>query len=292
MLDVLSDTSLDSRLLLVTPYLRPFNDPAFGAVGEVVDFIEQTLEVSGCVWSWGFRTEHVLIRAYVLCIATEWHIGLSSFRTADVVLTTDPHHSDCAAANIMMDGSPLYPQGHHPVRLDYTPDGVYDAPYLSRMDNPVKYYFIDFGISTQFREGDPPYVLGTKGRDKSVPELSDTVPYNPFLLDIYVLGHLYQQEFLLVGRMRVPTQVTLTYHLHRSTTGWISFRPSYRRCYSQLLSTVQWLRLLCSCFEASRLSSTMYRSGGVFDLIVSPFLSVWCMMQLLQPGRVSTASSA
>ncbi len=62
---------LESKLLLVTPYLRPFDDPAFGAVGEVVDFIQQTLKVSVCVWIWGVRAEHVLIRAYALCTAME-----------------------------------------------------------------------------------------------------------------------------------------------------------------------------------------------------------------------------
>lgn len=30
---------------MVMPYVRPFNDPDFGAIGEVVDFIAQTLEV-------------------------------------------------------------------------------------------------------------------------------------------------------------------------------------------------------------------------------------------------------
>ena len=31
--------------LMVMPYLRPCNDPEFGNVGEVVDFIDQTIEV-------------------------------------------------------------------------------------------------------------------------------------------------------------------------------------------------------------------------------------------------------
>ncbi len=28
------------------PYLRPFNDPEFYNIGELVDFIDQTMEVS------------------------------------------------------------------------------------------------------------------------------------------------------------------------------------------------------------------------------------------------------
>jgi hypothetical protein len=31
---------------IVMPNLRPFNDPAFGVIGEVVDFVSQVLEVS------------------------------------------------------------------------------------------------------------------------------------------------------------------------------------------------------------------------------------------------------
>jgi len=31
--------------------------------------------------------------------------------------------------------------------------------------------------------------LGTLGQVKTVPELSDEVPYNPFKADVYQLGH-------------------------------------------------------------------------------------------------------
>ncbi|KAK7691420.1 hypothetical protein QCA50_004819 [Cerrena zonata] len=95
----------------------------------------------------------------------------------------------------MMDGGPLFPQGHHPVRLDYLEDGARDAPYLSRQDHPVKYYFIDFGISSYFDPGIAPLVVGTQGRDKEPPELNKYRPYNPFPLDIFILGNLYRKEF-------------------------------------------------------------------------------------------------
>ncbi|CAL1712395.1 unnamed protein product [Somion occarium] len=159
-LDILPDPVFPDKALMVMPYLRPFNDPPFNAIGEAVEFVKQTLE--------GLHFMH-------------------SIRVA---------HRDCAAANIMMDGRPLYPQGHHPVEINRTPDFLHEAPHLSRLDHPVKYYFIDFGISSVFGERDPPYVLGTKGRDKDPPELSDHTPYNPFMLDIYILGHVYQEEFI------------------------------------------------------------------------------------------------
>ncbi|CAL1712400.1 unnamed protein product [Somion occarium] len=156
-LDILPDPVFPDKALMVMPYLRPFNDPPFNAIGEAVEFVKQTLEV----------------KQQYQC-----------------------RNRDCAAANIMMDGRPLYPQGHHPVEINRTPDFLHEAPHLSRLDHPVKYYFIDFGISSVFGERDPPYVLGTKGRDKDPPELSDHTPYNPFMLDIYILGHVYQEEFI------------------------------------------------------------------------------------------------
>lgn len=98
-----------------------------------------------------------------------------------------------------MDASHLFPKGHHPVRLDYTADAVFDAPHLTRSDNPVKYYFVDFGLSSHFKSDDSPLVLGTKGRDKEPPELSDRQPYDPFPLDIFILGNLYLKGFLEVS---------------------------------------------------------------------------------------------
>ncbi|THH20521.1 hypothetical protein EUX98_g8565 [Antrodiella citrinella] len=43
-LDVLPDLLDDSNTLLVMPYLRPFDDPPFEIVEEIMDFIHQTLE--------------------------------------------------------------------------------------------------------------------------------------------------------------------------------------------------------------------------------------------------------
>ena len=40
---------------MVMPYLRPFNDPEFRTIGEVVDFVSQTLEV--CVLALDFYSK-------------------------------------------------------------------------------------------------------------------------------------------------------------------------------------------------------------------------------------------
>ena len=41
----MEDPQEPGMCFMVMPYLLPFNDPDFEAVGEVVDFVEQTLEV-------------------------------------------------------------------------------------------------------------------------------------------------------------------------------------------------------------------------------------------------------
>ncbi|KAL6300712.1 hypothetical protein BKA93DRAFT_828879 [Sparassis latifolia] len=159
-LDIFPDPFDHDAAFMVMPYLRPFDNPDFGAIGEVTEFVRETLE------------------------------GLTFLHSQRVA------HRDCAAANIMMDGAPLYPQGHHPVRRESSPDGIYLLSPLSRIDHPVRYYLIDFGISSLFEEGESPFVVGRKGRDKELPELSDDVPYNAYKVDIFILGNLYKKEFL------------------------------------------------------------------------------------------------
>ncbi|KAI0794646.1 hypothetical protein C8Q74DRAFT_1215883 [Fomes fomentarius] len=164
LLDVFSDPIDPQSSIMVTPYLRPMNNPPFGALGEALDFIEQTLTAiyQGLI----FLHEHLIA------------------------------HRDIAAPNIMMDGSPLYAQGHHPVRLHYTPDNVFDASPLPRIDHPVRYFYIDFGISHRFAETSKPMLLGRKGRNQQVPELSATVPYDAFKVDVYALGDVFAKEFV------------------------------------------------------------------------------------------------
>ncbi|KAJ6460727.1 hypothetical protein DFH09DRAFT_1496906, partial [Mycena vulgaris] len=54
---------------------------------------------------------------------------------------------------------------------------------------PVNYYYIDFGLSMYFPGGkDTALTTGTLRTFKTIPELSLTVPYNPFKVDIFQLG--------------------------------------------------------------------------------------------------------
>lgn len=90
----------------------------------------------------------------------------------------------------MMDSTKIIPKGFHPQCM-WTTDGVkYDLKWKHRSSvGPINYYIIDFRLSTWFRyQGQTTLSIGVYGQDKTVPELSDTIPYNPFKVDIYQLG--------------------------------------------------------------------------------------------------------
>ncbi|KAI0351969.1 kinase-like protein [Trametes cingulata] len=156
--DVLEDPLDSSKLLMVMQYLRPFNNPEFTMLGDVVAFVTQMLE------------------------------GLAFLHSQRVA------HRDIAPPNIMMDGRPLFPQGHHPVWRNRSMDAIEDLTPLHRMDHPVKYFYVDFGLSVRFPPGSSTLVVGDVGRDAEVPELSSTVPYDAFKADIYALGNLFDKE--------------------------------------------------------------------------------------------------
>ena len=97
----------------------------------------------------------------------------------------------------MMDGDAMYPEGFHPILHRRRPDISGYANYTSRTAaGGVNYYFIDFGISV-YLPGDlrSKLVTGIDGRDRDPPELSETQPYDPFKLDIFIIGNMLRREF-------------------------------------------------------------------------------------------------
>lgn len=109
----------------------------------------------------------------------------------------------------MMDARAIYPQGHHPIRLNYSADALYEVTPLSRIDHPVKYYFIDFELSVHFPEGSSTYVVGKIGRDKEVPEMSSDIPYDAFKADVFAMGNLYD-KFIQVCLITFNQEYSLT----------------------------------------------------------------------------------
>ncbi|KLO08635.1 hypothetical protein SCHPADRAFT_944282 [Schizopora paradoxa] len=146
---------------LVMPVLRIFDDPPFVFVDEVLDFVQQTLD--GLV----FLHQH----------------GVA--------------HRDCSNLNLRFDATAMYPEGFHPYDHFVKRNGIdVIKNHLNRTDvlSAIRYYFTDFGISSRFTGASPPphLVTGLHCQDKTVPELSDKTPYDPFKTDVYILGNVFK----------------------------------------------------------------------------------------------------
>jgi hypothetical protein len=106
----------------------------------------------------------------------------------------------------------MFPRGFHPVKDRLLPDISNPAPIIPRRHAGVKYYFIDYGISSYFPEGGSQdhQVLGLAGRDQDVPELSDEVPYDPFKVDIFTIGNAFFRKFCNVSFSSLRLKSCLT----------------------------------------------------------------------------------
>ncbi|KAJ7172959.1 kinase-like domain-containing protein [Mycena crocata] len=141
--------------LLVMMYGRQFNYPPFHCRGEFFDALRQLLQ------GMEFMHEHQIV------------------------------HGDVASQNIMMDETRVVPKGSHFIR-DRTHRGHSRLfSWKNRCSvSPVDYHYIDLGLTFCFPAGvDDARMRGYCGSwRKEIPELSDTVPYNPFKVDICRLG--------------------------------------------------------------------------------------------------------
>ncbi|KAJ7865291.1 kinase-like domain-containing protein [Mycena olivaceomarginata] len=160
---------------MVMPRMRECCDPPwFATVREFVEFAQQVLE------------------------------GLVYLHSKNIA------HRDICTRNIVVDPSTMIPGGSHflvPWRasdgitcLTHFEEGHTDKPYMKSRTQagPLKYYFIDFGLSVQFRSFEErELVIGEFGRlRKDIPEISGTVPYDPFKVDVRLVGEMMLHEFL------------------------------------------------------------------------------------------------
>ncbi|EGO25701.1 hypothetical protein SERLADRAFT_415172 [Serpula lacrymans var. lacrymans S7.9] len=164
--DVLDVPDDHDQSILVMPLLRPFHRPRFDTCGEVIDFFSQLF--------FGLRFIH------------QQHVA----------------HRDCMGLNIMMDATPLYIDPYHPQDLDMRRDFNGTARYFTRTRRPLKYFFIDFGISRRYAaDNSAPLEYPIWGGDKTVPEFQKSDDAcNPFPTDIYYLGNMIRENFLLTKR--------------------------------------------------------------------------------------------
>ncbi|KAF9002389.1 hypothetical protein BDZ89DRAFT_1081356, partial [Hymenopellis radicata] len=98
-------------------------------------------------------------------------------------------HRDICASNILMDSSRVVPSGFH-FAAPYLQEACEDCNWVKTRRRcrvrPVKYFFIDFESVSFHPEGtENARVLGIFGQYTVMPELSLSVPYNPFKVDIF-----------------------------------------------------------------------------------------------------------
>ncbi|KAF8217736.1 hypothetical protein K438DRAFT_1795553 [Mycena galopus ATCC 62051] len=102
----------------------------------------------------------------------------------------DPYHFDIAPKNLIMDETRVVPHGSH-VSYPKAHDG-YRGVFSSENRcsvGPIDYYYIDFGLSRHYSKGkDTALMMGTLRTFPTIPELSETVPYNPFKVAVFQLG--------------------------------------------------------------------------------------------------------
>ncbi|KAF8879576.1 kinase-like domain-containing protein [Infundibulicybe gibba] len=158
-LDSFTDPLSPEVEYIVMPFLRPFDDPDFWVVGEIIDFIGQMLE--GLVFMHSHRV----------------------------------YHGDLTGSNIMMDARPIYPDGWHPIMRYASVDGANVLKPLARIDHPVRYYIIDYDCSIMLLPNESHLINDLGGHDQEVPELSFNKPFDVFKLDVFTLGNVFLKNF-------------------------------------------------------------------------------------------------
>ncbi|KAF8889897.1 kinase-like domain-containing protein [Infundibulicybe gibba] len=156
--DILKIPGDDDNVLIVMPHLTVAYAPEFSTIGETVEFFRQIFE--------GLQFMH------------NQHIA----------------HRDCKSDNIMMDSKNLYRELVHPVDPTRTRDFRRRSKALTRLERPVNYFLIDFGLSCRYQSDDPkPLGEPHVGGDRTVPEFAAGLPVNPFQADVYCIGNIVRR---------------------------------------------------------------------------------------------------
>lgn len=114
----------------------------------------------------------------------------------------------------MFDAAGMFPKGFHASVWGLDASGGIAEPLRRRDVPPVRYFFTDFGLSTRYLEGESRLALGRDGLDQEVPELSDSEPYDPFAVDVFVLGNVFKRNFLEVRNISIYSLLfVLKYHI-------------------------------------------------------------------------------
>ena len=88
----------------------------------------------------------------------------------------------------------------HPAHYSRSIDFKHLLRIRTRTSHPARYYYIDFGISVYIPpDASSKLVVGGHGRDQEAPELSFDVAYDPFKLDIFIIGNMFRKVLYSVG---------------------------------------------------------------------------------------------
>lgn len=103
----------------------------------------------------------------------------------------------------MLDAPSMFPNGFHPCDITKDRGGVQRVKRIPRhkASGPVRYCFIDFGISRLYDPDEAHLVVGDDGADQDVPEMSNEDEYDPFPADVFILGNVFKNHFIPVSLM-------------------------------------------------------------------------------------------
>ncbi|TRM61134.1 hypothetical protein BD626DRAFT_406224, partial [Schizophyllum amplum] len=161
-LDIILMPDTDEHLVLVMPFLREYYDPPFSRPIEAIHAVSQFLE------------------------------------TLEFLHEQNIAHRDFCRHNLMMNSDELLPGGFHFASPYCTPAGRYGLVFRDRAEvRPIQYFAVDMGLSSCLPSRRS-LVTGVFGQDRTVPELSWDIPYDPFKVDIYQLGQVILQDMVNV----------------------------------------------------------------------------------------------
>ncbi|KAF9005487.1 kinase-like domain-containing protein [Cyathus striatus] len=160
--EVLTLPGDNDTAILVMPFLLPMDRPPFVSLGEIVEFLQQIIE------------------------------GLHFMHQQNVA------HCDVKVDNVMSDTRRLFRVPPHPVVSSLRHSGKGEPKLsLNRMQNSVKHYLIDFGLSNFHPPGSSRLQSPGYGGTRTVPEFQDnsTQLCDPFAVDVYCMGDFIRTRF-------------------------------------------------------------------------------------------------
>ncbi len=186
--------------IIVHPLLRPFYKPPLQTYGEFVTFFAQICEASPLSSLVTPTFVELPIIGRPIHARKPRRSPVCYHRYAPVLVSDMTYIRDCTRGNIMLDPSNMFPESFHPAFIKRTKDFRRKAKWYSRTRRPTRYLLIDFGLSRRYDPANgSPLDRPLRGGDKSAPEHQDRVtPCNPFPTDVYYLGNLVRELYILV----------------------------------------------------------------------------------------------